>query len=357
MSKPVGHYVTVGGGAGATYMAEAMLPYADRITEICAVTDSGRSTREIRQTLHTPAPGDVGNALFYLSERSHPDSHIQELARRMQLRAIVEGHPISGMPPRNLLIGVSCRHDKGKIGPIIEVLNEVFLPRGVRVYPVADADIHLGANLEDGSERLGELEVRGVNKPRIVRVYHEPKAELYPASQDAVINCDLLTVGPGSLFVSVLANLLVGGMKEAWQESRAVRGYIANTTTQRGQTDGFTLFDHVRWVYEALGGALDFVLLNSREPSEEVLQRIVNDGVEYLRATEEQVEAIEGLGLKVFLAPIIEDDGMSRGAALWEKDDTIRHDQRLTGEKLAQVYVTRLTNIGKDIFSGNFWEA
>jgi len=132
-------------------------------------------------------------------------------------------------------------------------------------------------------------------------------------------------LGPGSLFTTVLADLLFGGVVEALHEARGQVIYACNTTTQPGQTDGFSALDHVRWVVDAVGiGVLDAVLINQGRPDPATLARYASDGVHLLEPDDDEIAAIAALGVQPVLRDLAERDGAQR--TLWNKQDTVRHD-------------------------------
>src|SRR5262249_12612445 len=126
------------------------------------------------------------------------------------------------------------------------------------VLPVAVLDTQLCAELDDGATVVGELAVRGLDKSPIKRLFLSTQAAAHPPGLEAIRNADLVVLGPGSLFTTLLASLLFDGMADALQATRGQVAYICNTTTQPGQTDGYRAIDHVRRMVAALGpGALD----------------------------------------------------------------------------------------------------
>jgi uncharacterized cofD-like protein len=171
----------------------------------------------------------------------------------------------------------------------------------------------------------GELQVRGLNKPPIARLFLRDAAPAHPPALDALRSADLVILGPGSLFTTVLANLLFGGVAEALHAARGQVVYICNTTTQSGQTDGFTGLDHVQRVVTALGpGVLDAALINRSQPDETTIAGYAAEGLHLLRPDDAEITAIAALGARPIVRDLTERAGEKR--ALWNKQDTIRHD-------------------------------
>jgi len=167
--------------------------------------------------------------------------------------------------------------------------------------------------------------VRGLDKPPIKRLFLSDQAEAHPPALAAIRAADLVVLGPGSLFTTLLASLLFGGMAEALQAARGKVVYICNTTTQPGQTDGYSALDHVRRVTEALGpGALDTVLLNSGSPSPAALARYAADAVRLIQPADAEIAAIARLGVQPIMRDLAEQADQQR--ILWNKQDSVRHD-------------------------------
>jgi uncharacterized cofD-like protein len=193
------------------------------------------------------------------------------------------------------------------------------------VLPVAVIDTQLCATLADGAIVVGELAVRGLDKPPIERLFLRESALAHPPALAAIQDADLVVLGPGSLFTTLLACLLFGGMAEALQASRGKVVYICNTTTQPGQTDRYSALDHVRRVVEALGpGVLNAVLLNCGRPSPAALARYAADGVLLLQPDDAEIAAIAALGVHPIARDLVEQTDEQR--ILWNKQDSVRHD-------------------------------
>jgi uncharacterized cofD-like protein len=216
-----------------------------------------------------------------------------------------------------------------------------------RVLPVTLYNTHICAELEDGSVRSEEVAVRGLNKPPIKRLFLKHDNIRTPQQCiDAILEADLVTIGPGSLFTTVIACLLVGGIAEAIRDSHALRVYICNTTTQPGQTDGYTVSGHVQQVLNYLGqGNLDAVMLNTAQPPATAVARLAGDGVHLMPVTDSENERIRSLGVTPVLGHYIEAEDSQR--ALWNKQDSIRHDPERIARALCNLLES--TPAGKDV--------
>jgi uncharacterized cofD-like protein len=322
------HIVAIGGGGGATQALKAAQSFADRLSAIIAVTDTGRSTGLARRIGGIPAPGDLRATIAAFAT----DPLIANL---LQHRFDGAGVPqLEGMAFGNLLLAAMAQ----VTGDFAAAVEQTARLAGCAadVLPVSTADTQLCAELEDGTIVEGELHVRGLNKPPIGRLFLQDNAPAYLPALDAIRSADLVVLGPGSLFTTVLASLLFGGIAEALRETHGQVVYICNTTTQSGQTENFTAFDHVRRVVAAVGpGALDATLINRSQPDEATIAHYAAEGLHLLRPDDAEIAAIEELGVRPVVRDLTERSGEQR--ALWNKQDTIRHDSAALREALLEL--------------------
>jgi len=311
--------VVIGGGGGSAQVLKGLMPHTPHLTGVITVTDTGRSTGKARTLGDMAAPGDLRNVIGLLA----PEGSL--LPDLIQFRFKAPGDVLDGMALGNLMM-VALKQMTGDFAQAVELLRQL-AGVSVQIYPVTDANTHLCAELEDGTRAEMELNVRGLNKPRIKRLYlQDPAACAYPPVLDAIKEADLVVMGPGSLFTTVLACLVFPDLSAAIRESKAKSVFICNTTQQPGQTDQLTVYDHVQQVTRYLGdGVLDAVVINSTVPSAELLEAYARDGLHMLRIDEAQVQAIEAdLKVKPLVMDIAEVTTGKR--ELWNKQDTIRHD-------------------------------
>jgi uncharacterized cofD-like protein len=311
------HIAAIGGGGGATQILKAAQSFADKLTAIIAVTDTGRSTGLARQIGRIPAPGDLRATIAAFAT----DPLIADLLQHRFDGAGVS--QLEGMAFGNLLLAALAQ----VTGDFATAVEQTARLAGCAadVLPIATADAQLCAELEDGRIVEGELAVRGLNKSPIVRLFLRDATPAYPPALDAIRSADIVVIGPGSLFTTILVNLLFEGVAEALHAARGQVIYICNTTTQSGQTDGFTALDHVRRVVAAVGaGTLDAALLNRSQPDEATIARYAAEGLHLLRPDDSEIAAIRALGVRPVVRDLTERSGERR--ALWNKQDTIRHD-------------------------------
>lgn len=311
--------VCLGGGLGAPTVMAGMRAHTDDITGIIAVTDSGRSTGKVRIALDLPAPGDVRNAIAVLAEG---DPVLRRLLdHRFETDKSVE---LNGMAFGNLFIAALAQQEGSFLRGVEEAARLLSI-RG-KVLPVTLYNTHLCAKLADGSVVEEEENVRGLGKARIERIFlRDADTKAAAGTVEAIEAADLITLGPGSLYTTVCACLLVPEIARAISEARGLVVYVGNTTTQPGQTDAVTLSEHVAEVRDYLGGSgLDVVLLNDDAPPAHLRDHHAEQGMRYLEPTADELALIERLGVRVAMAPII--DKWSGPRELWNKQDTIRHD-------------------------------
>lgn len=328
--------VAIGGGGGVSQVLLGARPYFSALTGVIAVTDTGRSTGTARAVADIPAPGDLRNTLAALSR--DPDSL---LARLMQHRISSPAVPLlDGMAFGNLMIAALTQ----MVGDFAEAVEAASLILGstARILPVSTVNTHLCAELEDGSIAENELAVRALNKARIRRLYlSTPDAPANPAALQAIAQADIVAIGPGSFFTSVMATLLFDRLIEALRQTRATVVFICNTTTQPGQTDGFGVLDHVSRLVELLGpDVLDIALINRSEQIDpRVAAQYAADGLHLLRVTDDELAAIAELGVTPLVRNLAEATESKR--TLWNKQDTIRHDPTLVGLALLKLALDR----------------
>ncbi|NJP06359.1 MAG: YvcK family protein [Chloroflexaceae bacterium] len=332
MSDKVRHLVAIGGGNGCSQVLLGAQPYFGRRTAVIAVTDSGRSTGVARTIGQIPAPGDLRNCLATLADA--PDSLLPTL---LQHRFHTDDVPaLNGMAFGNLLIAALTQLRGSFIEAIDTVAELVDTP--VRVLPVSGANTHLCAELADGRIVEQELAVRAPKKPPISRLFLQDRtASAYPPVLDALLQADIITIGPGSFFTSLLATLLFDGMISTLRQTPATIVFVCNTTTQTGQTDGFRVIDHVQRLIDMLGpGTLDIVLIN-RTPnlSSALLNQYRAEGIHPLTPDDAEIAQVAALGVRPIVASLIEITEQKR--PLWNKQDTLRHSPQLVGQALWKI--------------------
>ena len=259
----------IGGGTGLSMLLRGLKKFPVEITAVVSVTDEGGSSGTLRKELGIPPPGDVRNNIVALAK----DEHL--LGKLMNYR--FENGSFKGHTIGNLMIAALTKMT-GSFSSAIKILSEILAING-RVLPVSEDLVRLVAIFEDGSRVVGEMaivEKRG----RITKVELDRKTKALPEVLEALRESDMIILGPGSLYTSVITNLLVKGVIEAIQSSEAVLVYVCNIMTQPGETTGYKLSDHVREIEKYLGEEVDFIVANSQKPSSDILERYKKEGAD-----------------------------------------------------------------------------
>ena len=304
------------------------------LTGLIAVTDSGRSTGKVRIALDVPAPGDIRNALTVLA---HGDPTLVAL---MNHRFATErSEDLNGMAFGNLFLAALTQQE-GSFLRAVEEASRLLRLHG-RVLPVTLYNTHLCAELADGRTVEGEVNVRGLEKPPIRRLFlSDEGVEPVRGAIEAIDTADLIVLGPGSLYTTVCACLLVKALSRAIARTDALVVYVANTTRHPGQTDTLSLSDHVGEVVRYLGGGgVDVALINDDPPPEKLREHYARQGLVYLEPTEDELARIRERGVEPVLAPVI--DKWSPPRELWQKFDTIRHHPDRVADALLRLYAER----------------
>lgn len=324
--------VAIGGGNGLSQILLGVRHDFTERTAIVAVTDTGRSTGIARTLAAIPAPGDLRNTLATLA--SDPNAIY---ARLLQHRFHSNEIPaLEGMAFGNLLLGALAQVT-GDFAQAVELVSEL-VQTTAQVLPVSVINTNLCAELEDGQIMHHELEVRGLNKPPIHRLFlADPSAPVYPPAIEAITRADIIVIGPGSFFTSVLATLLFDGMAEALKRSTARVVFISNTTTQPGQTDGFCALNHVQWIQEVVGpGIIDDVIINrNNNLAPDLIAQYASEGLHLLQPDDHEIASIAATGIRPLVGNYVQSTEQKR--TLWNKQDTIRHDPALIGQTLRRI--------------------
>jgi uncharacterized cofD-like protein len=253
--------VALGGGTGLSTVLYGLKRYAQKpqeaeITAIVTVTDDGGSSGRLRREFDVLPPGDIRNCMVALSE----DEAL--LSRLFQYR-FSQGRGLRGHSFGNLFL-TALTNLTGDFARAVKLSSEVLASRG-RIYPSTASNVVLEAELENGCIVVGETMI-GKSRSRIRRVRLRPRiCKPLPEALEAIERADLITFGPGSLFTSVVPNVLVRGIPKAILRSRALRAYFVNLMWQPGETIGFRASDHVAAINRHAGvDVIDTVVINTR---------------------------------------------------------------------------------------------
>lgn len=278
--KPEFDLVAIGGGNGLSTLLSGLKKYVDtektspirlrKLSAIVAVTDDGGSSGRLRDELQMLPPGDIRNCMVALSE----DSHL--LSKLFQYRFRGDGN-LGGHSFGNLFLA-ALTEITGDFAEAVKISSEILASKG-HIYPATVADVRLTAELADGRIVHGETNISKVgNSIKHLRLEPEDCHPL-PESLAAIYEADIITVGPGSLFTSLLPPILVKGVAEAIAASFATKIFICNLMTQPGETDGFSARKHLEIVRDyAPGINFDYVVVNNSPISAEQATRYASEG-------------------------------------------------------------------------------
>lgn len=326
-----GPLVAVGGGAGPSLVARALSSELERLVALVCTTDRGSSTGACRRLFNMPAPGDLRATLATLAGLSGQEAWAELLERRLRC----EGNPdLDGMALGNLILAGLFQEEKD----LSRAVFKMAMLLGVcgSVLPVTEESSDLEAILEDGSLVLGEVEVRKRGKPSIKELrWHGEVPQAAPGVLESLREAELIILGPGCLYTSLLPCLLVKGVASAIRTRRGGCLYICNTTTTPGQTEGFSAAKHVLELVKVLGpGGLDGVLLNQGWADEKAWAAYETLGVSPIYVTKQDLGEIESLGVRPWLFDLTETPPPK--PRILHKVDTIRHDPSKLGRALRQ---------------------
>ena len=280
--------VSIGGGNGLSVLLHGLKRYPVDITAVVTVSDDGGSSGRLRREFDVLPPGDIRNCMVALSE----DEAL--LSRLFQYR-FSAGRGLKGHSFGNLFL-TAMTHVVGNFSEAVKTSSEVLKIAG-RIYPSTETNVTLEAVLENGAIVRGETQISR-SRRSIESIRLDPRGcPPLPATLEAIAEADLITFGPGSLFTSVIPNLLVEGIASAIQRSRALKAYVVNLMWQPGETMHFTASDHVRAIEKHAGGRLlDFALINTQPIRPALRKRYAR---QQALPVENDLERIREMGIEV----------------------------------------------------------
>ena len=290
--------VAIGGGTGLSTMLRGLKNHTKNLTAIVTVADDGGGSGMLRQDLGMPPPGDIRHCMEALA---NAEPLMQQL---LTYRFPAGSGNLTGQSFGNLILA-ALNGISGSFDEAVAKMSQVLAITG-RVLPVTTANVTLEATFENGTRVLGESKISDFKKAqdcriRSVRLLPQRPAAL-PEAVRAIEQAELIILGPGSLYTSVIPNLLVEGISEAVCAARAVKVYVCNIMTQDGETEGMTASDHVKALLDHSGpGLIDLCLCNSAPVRPGLVERYkVEDAVPI---TVDRA-AIEALGVEVVERPL-----------------------------------------------------
>jgi uncharacterized cofD-like protein len=302
--------VAIGGGTGLYTALTGLKRYFFKPTAIVSMADDGGSSGRLRDEFGHLPPGDVRQCLIALSA----NRQVSRTIRRLFEYRFVKGEGLEGHSVGNLLLTALTEITGSTEGALAEA--SMLLNVAGRVLPVTTDDVRLCARLEDGTIIIGErhIDVRTV-KPdlRIAHVYLTPPARVHAQAETAIREADVIVIGPGDLYTSILPNLLVGGVPDAIRESKALKVYVCNLMTKPGETDGFSVADFASEIGTYLGGTrfIDLVIANRKSVQPELAERYRSQQQESVVLDRDRCEA---MGLEVMEGDVLAEGTLVRHA-------------------------------------------
>jgi uncharacterized cofD-like protein len=312
--------VIIGGGTGLPVLLRGLKQYPVDITAIVTVADDGGSSGRLRNDLHIPPPGDIRNVLAALSD-------VEPLIEEMFQHRFKTSNELSGHSLGNLILA-AMTSITGNFVHAIQEMSKVLNVRG-KVLPAANQSVVLHAEMEDGTVVSGESKIPYSGK-KIKKVFLTPKhIKPLPETISAIRKADLIIIGPGSLYTSILPNLLVPKLGHEVCRAKAKTVYICNLMTQAGETFNYTASDHVKAIYDHMSCAfMNTILVNSEAIPDEIQERYSE---EMSKPVIFDTERLQELGLEVIPGEIVS-----------EKDGVIRHDTKVVAEMLYSLLMNEM---------------
>lgn len=314
--------VVIGGGTGLSTMLRGLKEYSSNLTAIVTVADDGGGSGILRQDLGMLPPGDIRNCILALADTE------PVMEKLLQYR-FTEGM-LKGQSFGNLFLaamnGISDSFEEA-----VKKMSDVLAVTG-RVLPVTLQDVKLCAELEDGYIVKGESKIGDHNsfhKGKIKNVYLEPLL-IKPSQEaiDSILDADMIVLGPGSLYTSIIPNLLVPGIVDAIKRSKAIKTYVCNVMTQPGETEDYSVWDHVKAIEKhSYKGMIEYCIVNSAQIPDELNQKYKDDGA---AAVAIDSEILERHGIKVLYDDFV-----------CINNNYIRHDTKRLAKTIMDLWETK----------------
>ena len=313
--------VVIGGGTGTSIVLSGLKAYPLELTAIVPVTDDGGSTGRLRDEFGFLPVGDMRQCLAALADKD-------DLLRQILLYRFSKGKGLKGHNLGNLIL-TALEDMMGSAPKALIAAAEILKLKG-RVLPISLQLVKLAAEYQSGKTIVSEHRIethRLKEGDRIVRLYTVPKARINPEAKEAILKADLIVLGPGDLFNSTIANLVIEGTKEALKRSRAKLVYIVNLMTLNSQTSGMTAKDHVRTIETYAGRRVSWIVVNSQPIPQKVLEAYQK---------EEEYPVVDDLGTsrRIVRRPLLAERLFKKPKSDPLKRSLLRHDPQKLGRVL-----------------------
>lgn len=321
--------VAIGGGTGLSSLLAGLKGFVGERSEelwieslsgIVTVSDDGGSSGRLREELQMLPPGDIRNCMIALSEDSTLISRL--FRHRFRGSGDLAGHSFG-----NLFLA-ALTDVTGDFVEAVRLSSEVLASKG-HIFPATTTDVHLVAELSDGREVHGETQITA-SRSRIVRLRLVPdECQPLPEALEAIGSADIITIGPGSLYTSIVPNLLVQGVAEAIGNARATKIFIGNLMTQPGETDGYGFWEHLNTVRSyAPQIQFDYAIVNDRSISKEQAELYRADGAYQILLESDSIASQLDRAIEIV------------GTDLLDESEMVRHDSK----RLAQIVIACAAN-------------
>lgn len=311
--------VVIGGGTGLSTMLRGLKTYTENITAIVSVSDDGGGSGVLREDLGMLPPGDIRNCITALA---NTEPTMMELMNYRFPEGINKGQSFG-----NLFLA-ALNGITGSFEEAVTRMNEVLAVTG-KVLPVTNANVNLVADFENGASVVGESKIAAKKKQQNCRIHkvrlepEQPKA--LPHAIDAILSADMIILGPGSLYTSIIPNLLVDGIVQALEQSKAPKIYVLNIMTQDGETEGYTAFDHLHALLQHSAPHLVDACIYNTAPVPDLIQARYK--TEDAEPVEIDMQRFREAGVEMYGFPLI-----AGGSQL------ARHDPALLAQAVVNVF-------------------
>lgn len=307
--------VVLGGGTGMPILLKGLKDYPIELSAIVTVADDGGSTGRIREKVDVPAPGDIRNVIASLS---NVDMDLYKLFQyRIESDNGLDGHALG-----NILL-VATNKVTGDFNEAVQKVAQLFKVNA-NIYPIVNESVTLHAEMEDGSIVSGESNIP-IKSKKITRVFLTPnELKPNPLAVKAILEADLVVISPGSLYTSILPNLIMPNIIQALKQTKATTIYVCNLMTQQGETNDYKASDHVNAIYRHIEDRFIKKIIVHNQPIKK--EHLTSYEREHSHPVIVDKKGLEALGLSVIEADIID-----------YSQQTLRHNNKQLAELLFQL--------------------
>lgn len=311
--------VAVGGGTGLSTMLRGLKQYSSNLTALVTVADDGGGSGVLRDDLGMLPPGDIRNCILALADT---EPIMQKLLQYRFQDGMLKGQSFGNLFLA-AMAGISDSFEEA-----VKKMSDVLAVTGT-VLPITLDDVRLCAEIDNGETILGEYNIGHrdqAEKSRINRIFlNQSSVKPLTEAIEAIRDADIVVLGPGSLYTSIIPNLLVDGVCDALSKTKAIIVYVCNVMTQPCETDGYTLSDHIRAIEKhSRKGIIDFCIVNTASIPEDLKERYLKDGAELVKV---DYDAVEKMGIELITGDF---------KAIFN-NNYIRHDSNKLAKKIIEL--------------------